>query len=725
MPKEYTSTDAKRLIAEHNELLERLSSSHALSGQQENDIKKAAGKLVGVYVIKCLREIPLEELNRDKRGLRIKPLQDCGYSSVADIAGLSVYQLCSIRGISEDAARTIRRITDDFIGKVQKDTKIKLSLDDRSREATELVKAIYVYLECKPWIEEIKTVYNGNHKNIEYAIEDLAASSGGLRRLFSSKLKKKRADDAYLYLADMLQNDYGNRSRKAINELEKHRTVTSSEAWDGFSKNSVRFFNLLEDLVPGVLGTDDIIYGLPEDLAREINDQAFFPEGLLCELRGYQKWGVKYALHQEKVLLGDEMGLGKTVQAIATMVSLNNTGATHFMVVCPLSVLTNWVREISTKSKLSVTRIHGQGRASALRSWLRTGGVAVTTYETTGAIKLEDDFKFSMIVVDEAHYIKNDNARRTVNTKEICSHAERMLFMTGTALENNVKEMISLMRVLQPQVAYQAEKVSFMASAPQFRKVVVPVYYRRKREDVLTELPEKIESSEWCTLGPEEEKAYESAVLSRNFTSSRRVSFNVDDLKFSSKAERLRELVEEAESEGRKILVFSFFLDTIRKIADKFPDKCLNPINGSVSAVRRQEILDEFESAPAGTILPAQIQSGGTGLNIQSASVVIICEPQIKPSIESQAISRAYRMGQVRNVLVYRLLCENTIDERITKMLEEKQKIFDAFADKSEAAKESISIDEKSLGNIIQEEIDRINAKNGKTADNPSDDQDE
>ena len=109
--------------------------------------------------------------------------------------------------------------------------------------------------------------------------------------------------------------------------------------------------------------------------------------------------------------------------------------------------------------------------------------------------------------------------------------------------------------------------------------------------------------------------------------------------------------------------------------------------------------------------MPAQIQSGGTGLNIQSASVVVICEPQYKPSIENQAISRSYRMGQARNVLVYRLLCEDSIDERILTLLERKQAEFDAFADKSVAAKEIIELDDKTLGDIINEEIDRINAK--------------
>ena len=147
----------------------------------------------------------------------------------------------------------------------------------------------------------------------------------------------------------------------------------------------------------------------------------------------------------------------------------------------------------------------------------------------------------------------------------------------------------------------------------------------------------------------------------------------------------------------------------------------MQPIKGSVTPQRRQEIIDQFDNAPAGTVLVAQIQSGGTGLNIQSASVVIICEPQFKPSIENQAISRAYRRGQKKNVMVYRLLCENTVDERISDILDKKQRIFDGFADESVAAKKSkeaaeeVSIDNKNINQILEEEIERINEKRGNT----------
>ena len=121
------------------------------------------------------------------------------------------------------------------------------------------------------------------------------------------------------------------------------------------------------------------------------------------------------------------------------------------------------------------------------------------------------------------------------------------------------------------------------------------------------------------------------------------------------------------------------------------------------------------ELVKAGAVLLAQIQAGGTGLNIQSASVVIMCEPQMKPSLENQAISRAYRMGQARNVLVYRLLCDESIDERIIEMLAAKQAEFDAFADDSVSAaataREDVELDEMSVKKMVADEIERINAK--------------
>ena len=720
MAKLFSSQDVKLLLEQHDRRLSHLKAASGVLQQYLSQIKATSDNLAMQEVMNVLRGVPVDELAKQQKGLKIKPLLDYGYRTVADIYSSTPYSLASLRGISQDAAYTIIRIAKDFANKTFKEIHIKLSTDNKTKQSTELVKNIYAYNLARPIVSSCNRYINEYKEQIDDLCNLVMPAKNALRWLFTSKATKERANSAYQKLTELLQGEYGLQTKALVNGLKNIGNISASDAWTDFAAHSPIYFSVLEDVNPGLLGTSDAVYGLPEELAQTIRDQCFFPDGLLCVLRRYQEWGVKYILHQERVLLGDEMGLGKTVQAIAAMVLLKNTGATHFIVVCPASVLTNWCREIVKHSKLSVIKVHGNLRLAAIKEWIKHGGVAVTTYETTKFFQIDENFHHTLTVVDEAHYIKNPEAQRTKNTLALCSHSPRLLFMTGTALENNVNEMITLIRHLQPRIANSVSGIAFMAFAPQFREKVAPVYYRRKRDDVLTELPELIESKEWCALSKAEENAYEYSLMTGHYMQARRVSWNVEDLHYSSKANRLLEIIEEAESEGRKVLVFSYFLDTIRKIYDFLGDRCLNPINGSVTPQRRQEIIDEFNEAPAGKVLISQIQAGGTGLNIQAASVVVICEPQLKPSIENQAISRSYRMGQVRNVLVYRLLCPETIDEKITAILEEKQAIFDAFADKSVAAKESFELDKTTFGELIRAEIDRINAKNG-TCSNVSD----
>lgn len=658
-----------------------------------------------------LKEIPVDELNRDKKGIRVKALRDCGFESIYDVIKTDPARLEAVDGIGVDSAKFIKKQAAGIEKQTAKSATIRLNADDRTPKKEKLVLALYKSQIIRPIAGECAELLKKNEASIQTANGDIEVVGGFFSGLFASKGKKTAADEAYSYLKELAEGDYGLRAEELYRAYKAAVGIWPAKAWDAFCENTIPFFGELEEIVPGIIGDDEFGRGLPEGLAKAIEKQQAAVGGLKCKLRRYQEWGVKYILHQERVLLGDEMGLGKTVQAIAAMVALADTGATHFVVVAPASVMTNWCREIAKHSDLSVIKVHGKDREKALFSWIQTGGVAVTTYETTGCFALDNAFRFCMLVVDEAHYIKNENAARSKNVRAICTHAKRILFMTGTALENKVDEMISLIAVLNPKLAAGIKTMAFMSTAPQFREKIAPVYYRRKREDVLQELPELIESVEWCTMTPEEEKVYEQTVLDKNYAAIRRVSWNVEDLEKSSKARRLKELVEEAEDDGRKVIVFSFFLDTIAKVCTLLGNRCTEPINGSVSPQRRQEIIDAFDAAPAGAVLPAQIQSGGTGLNIQSASVVIICEPQFKPSIENQAISRAYRMGQARNVLVYRLLCDETVDERILDMLSEKQAIFDTFADDSAAADESASLDAATFGDIVEEEIAKIKSQ--------------
>ena len=711
MAKSFSFGDAKRLLHDVAQLQNRVRRAPAKADQFKDAIVSAADEMKSAELTKALLELPVEDLNKSKKGLRTSLLRENGYTSIAHVCKASTSNLSSIYGISESAARDMKKIAAEYARQMQDGVRIRLTSDSKTRESTSLVHAVAVYRRAVSLTREIDDNSSVNSSKIEYAQSDLS-SVIGVRWLLSSKAKKARAEEAYATLREAYLGSYGGIQRSILKKLDEADEMSVESAWKAFESDPVGFSNTIEKIAPGFLGSDKLMgYGLPEDLALQIQEECFYPDGLLVELRNYQEWGVKYALHQGKALLGDEMGLGKTVQAIATMVSLKNTKATHFVVVCPASVVANWCREIATKSRLRVEKVHGAKRDAALSSWLKNGGVAVTTYETTEHFALRDSFRFSLLVVDEAHYVKNPGARRSCNVAKLSEHADRLLFMTGTALENNVEEMVSLIRLLRPDIAQKIVGMTHISSAARFKELIAPVYYRRKRDDVLSELPELIESEDWCSLSPEEESVYEETIRSRNMMAARRVSWNVEDVRKSTKAQRLREIIQEGKEDGRKMLVFSYFLDTLEKAMRAAGEDCYGPINGSTPPQRRQEIIDEFDRAPAGSVLVAQIQSGGTGLNIQSASVVVICEPQFKPSVENQAISRAYRMGQTRNVMVHRLLCLDSVDERIVEILDEKRKLFAAFADESVAAKESLAIDDKECSNIIEKEIERINAK--------------
>ena len=707
--------DVQALIQRHQYLRDQLARAETAEESLKKAVRGAADAVIESEVRDILRTIPVEDINRELSGIRVKALTDSGYHTMADIRYAEYYALAAVRGISEETAGQLMRYAHECAQRAKKTASIRVSADQRSPEATRLLQAVFMYKEQRDSLASLHALREAYGSKAPRAMKRLETVGNGSQWHFMEPQEQKKILEAYAYLDELRSSEYGSTLPALAEALSDASLPAQDAVWADFIADSIAYFQILEDLCPGAMSSYDKRYGLPDELAHEIQKVELDLSGLGCSLRRYQEWGTKYIIHQQDVLLGDEMGLGKTVQAIAAMVDLRNVGATHFMVVCPASVLPNWMKEITEKSDIPAVKLHGPNRIAALSEWMERGGAAVTTYETTSSLDLDEDFMMDLIVVDEAHYIKNPEALRTISVRKLCRQSRRRLFMTGTALENRVEEMISLVNTLQPDTAAQLQNIAFMASAPQFRQLAAPVYYRRKREEVLTELPELIESKEWCSLSPEEEEVYEKTILSRNFAAIRQVSWNVPDLRDSSKARRMLEIIEEAADDGRKVIVFSFFLNTLRKAAALLGERCVGPITGSVPPARRQQILDEFEKAPEGTVLLSQIQSGGTGLNIQAASVVILCEPQFKPSIENQAISRAYRMGQARNVLVYRLLCEDTADEKLIRLLAEKQTIFDTFADQSEVAqaiaREDVELDETTFGQIVEEEAQRIQEK--------------
>ena len=657
-----------------------------------------------------LRGMDVENINRDKLGIRVASLRAAGIENMEQLCALTADQINAVKGIGDEAAWLIFTMAGRIRREAETGLKLRLSLDDRNEDATKLLHTAKSAMLTDNAVQEAQALYDGYHEALTAAYQDAKPAAGSFGWLFLPGEKKQKALDAALYLYDMLAGEYGERVRALLKAYDARETPEESRVWEDFQRNSPAYYAKL-DAFARALNTriDNSYSGLPEDLVRAVEMEPIYVEKLHAVLRSYQEFGVRYILRQGSVLLGDEMGLGKTVQAIAAMVSLNALGATHFMVVCPASVLVNWTREIKAFSDLTVTAIRG-GDLIAVRRWMESGGAAVTTYESISRFALPEEFRFSMLIADEAHYVKNPAARRTQALLYLRRKAERLLFMTGTPLENRVDEMCFLVSCLRADIAGELREMKYISSAPQFREKLAPVYLRRTRENVLQELPELIEKEEWCELGPEEWRQYLLSVSAENFMAMRQVSWDVGDLKKSAKARRLAELCEEAGEDGRKVIVFSYFRETIKAVCTLLGKRALEPITGDVSPTKRQAIVDEFTAAGDGKVLVCQVQAGGTGLNIQAASVILFCEPQIKPSIEKQAISRAYRMGQLRSVLVYRLLADNTVDERIVELLREKQDIFDSFAEESTAGSESLKA-EKSMGAaIIQMEKERLAA---------------
>ena len=695
----------------------------------KREVRKRAADIHRSDAFQQVSEQPVDMLKDLVPGVRIKYIKDAGYTALEQVMYETRFagekrirtkyeqraQLSRIHGISSEAAGRITDAIDQQVEALAQSSKIKLSSDNKNDLDARLLEAVYQCLELETGINKTKQLCERMTKELSQLQDQAMPALDPYSWLFCKN--RDEVYGAYEKLERFTDNEELDEidrllSKYVCGAADDDTEQNEKTVWELFEDDPIRVYGLLEKLIPEAFSSTSNGYGLPEKLANQIKTTSFDTTGLKCELRTYQTWGVRYILHQGNVLLGDEMGLGKTVQAIAAMTALKNKGARKFLVVCPASVLENWIREVRKHSDLTCVKIHGPAKDLQARTWLAGLDVGVTNYESTSYIELDPSVKLDLVVVDEAHYIKNPSAKRSVNTLNLCKQAKHVLFMSGTPLENKVDEMIGLVSHLNKKAAREARKHATRFRSAEFRDALAPVYYRRKREDVLSELPDLIESSEWCQMGYGELQKYYLTLRMRNPMQIRQLSWNAPNPNDSSKLKRLREIVADAKDENRKVLVFSFFHDTIDVVRSAFGSVCYGPISGSTPLNKRQKIIDSFDAAPAGSMLVAQIQSGGTGLNIQSASVVVLCEPQYKPSIENQAVSRAYRMGQSRNVLVYRLLCKDTIDERIMSILERKQGDFNAFADKSAAAEadmqNELEVKQEQLNAMFDEEIKRL-----------------
>lgn len=691
-----TSAQKKALLARDKSLKNIIDSGDLLS-------KEAAAAMEDLRrenAYKTLNETPLSALNASKQGIRVSALSNAGFSNIGELLSLSLTEIDSIKGIGTGSAEVIKKTLEDIEKTVYENSKAKLTADSKSPETLRAVTALSKLIHGREIRKSAATLYSSRHREISTASEKASKITNTFFWIFSGKGKKEETLKGTELIQNLYAGSFISDADRIISDHESVINISPESAWQDFISRSAFYYTALEELSEKYSSLKDIAESrdrirsdVPEELAELINSRVLKLDGFKTALRSYQTFGAKYALYQEKTLLGDEMGLGKTVQALASLQSLFNEGKRHFIVICPASVLINWVRETGTFSNITPLLIRDEKTAENSLKWLSDGGIAIVNYEAVPKFRdlLPEDFKSDMTVVDEAHYIKNPEARRTAAAKEILDHSDRVLLMSGTPLENRIEEMKNLIGFLNTEVARKIRMTEDSWSGEGFRKKIAPVYLRRTREDVLSELPDLIEKDEICPVNKAEKEAYDKDKKAEDFMGMRQVSFKNVEPGDSSKLKRILEICGTAGEQGRRVIIFSFFKNTLKTVKEALGDRGTEIIDGSMSSERRQEILDGFAKSEPGTALIAQIIAGGTGLNIQSASVVILCEPQIKPSLETQAISRAYRMGQLHSVLVYRMISDDTIDEEILDMLKNKQDIFDKFADESEMAEAAVS----------------------------------
>ncbi|MGC4154392.1 MAG: DEAD/DEAH box helicase, partial [Propionicimonas sp.] len=476
--------------------------------------------------------------------------------------------------------------------------------------------------------------------------------------------------------------------------LQQAARQPAGDPWPGFERRASDYYALLSEFVATGVPSDAIRGFLTDDVVADVEAQPLDGRLRDVDLRGYQSFGARFALARRRVILGDEMGLGKTIQALAATCHLRTFDSGPVLVVCPASVMANWEREVEHRTHLPALTLHGPDRQDEVAQWLTEGPIGITTYDTLRRLELPHDLRLAALIVDEAHFVKNPGTARSRVVRRLAGLADHVWFLTGTPMENTAGEFAELIRYLQSDLV---PPDGMPSGSVAFRRRVSPVYLRRNALDVLVELPSRQEIDEWVYLTAVDEVRYAAAVRSGNLMEIRRAGFGAPSC---AKLDRLGELLAEAAANGLKVVVYSFFLDVLGWAETVAGAPAFGPLTGAVPATERQRVVDAFTAHAGPAVLFAQIQAGGIGLNLQAASVVVLCEPQLTPTSEEQAIARAHRMGQVRPVQVHRLLAVGTVDERITELLSAKRADFDAYARRSELAEAARAAVDVTFGDL-------------------------
>jgi len=468
------------------------------------------------------------------------------------------------------------------------------------------------------------------------------------------------------------------------------------------------------------------------------------PKKLKGELRGYQKAGYCW-LHFLKDFtfggcLADEMGLGKTVQALSLLLYEKERGIkTPSLVVVPTSLVFNWMNEVKKFTpSLDVYVHHGLEREkNGKEIWKKKADIILTTYGTLrNDADMFKDKEFHYVILDESQHIKNPLSK---TAKKIYGLKSRhKLAMTGTPIENNSLELWSQFAFLNPgflgnvdyfknTFAKSIEKEKDEDKTKALKNMISPFLLMRKKEMVAKDLPEKQISVSYCEMSPRQREIYESwktkikkeietAVQEEGFVKSRfkilqglmklrqicnhpaliDESFTGD----SGKLNMMMEQIEEIISEGHKVLIFSSFVKMLHVFRERFEKKNIkfSYLDGSTRMSDRKHVVENFQENPDIRAFLISLKAGGLGLNLTEADYVFIVDPWWNPAAEMQAIDRTHRIGQEKNIFVYKAITKDSIEEKILELQESKM----------ELVKNVIAVDDGLFKKLCKEDIERL-----------------
>ncbi|MCX7559658.1 DEAD/DEAH box helicase [Sulfitobacter sp. F26204] len=441
----------------------------------------------------------------------------------------------------------------------------------------------------------------------------------------------------------------------------------------------------------------------PGKEAAELNSDTIRIAGLEAELFPYQARGVQWMWDTVSrtggLILADEMGLGKTLQIIALLMIDPPNPRAPALIICPTSLIANWVREIARFAPTLGVAVHRGAHRAGVVTGLQTSQVLITTYDTmVNDIAIFSSLEWSWVICDEAQAIKNPHSNRRQAIATI--PRKRAIPMTGTPIENSLVDLWSLTDFAIPGLLgslseFEGNFPDSLDSGQQLKRLTDPIILKRRVADVASDLPERIDVDVPLELDDRLIDHYREvrdatmekypvagalvATLQLQLVCAhpwlRNAGENEEDATIvtaedmplvTPKMERVVALLREAFANGRKVIVFALFNrigDLLKQACAHMPDTHWGAINGSTPQEDRQSIIDVFAAHEGPACLVLNPKAAGAGLNITAATVVIHFTPVWNPALEAQASARAHRRGQTEPVTVYRLFYLDTVEE--------------------------------------------------------------